>query len=117
MDNKKRPSRGEVWWIQLEPAKIHQTVKSRPCLVISVDQINFGPANVIIVVPIEFENLGLASHIHIDPKNVGIKSTGYIHCEDIRLIPMSQVQAYAGFLSEEKLEEVEETLSLMLGLS
>ncbi|MEX0685965.1 MAG: type II toxin-antitoxin system PemK/MazF family toxin [Balneolales bacterium] len=111
-----RPSRGEIWWMQLDPSKMHQTVISRPCLVISVDQINTAAAEVVIVVPIAFENKKLASHVRVDPKDVDIKSTGFIHCEDIRLVPLSRVQAFAGVLPSYKMDEVEETVSMLLGL-
>ncbi|MEX0929528.1 MAG: type II toxin-antitoxin system PemK/MazF family toxin [Balneolales bacterium] len=112
----RRPSRGEIWWAQLDPPKNHQTMVTRPCLVISVDQINAGSADILIVVPIEFENLGIVSHIPIDRKDVDIKRSGYIQCENIRLIPLDRVQTFAGLASPAKMDEVEETLSLLLGL-
>lgn len=113
----RRPSRGEVWWAKLEPSKIHETVKTRPCLVVSVDQVNSGPANILIIIPIEFEDRGIASHIRVDRREVDIKATGFIQCEDIRMIPMDRVQSCAGMISAGKMSEVEETISLLLGLA
>lgn len=111
-----RPSRGEIWWAKLDPSRNHQTVITRPCLVISVDQINSGAANMVIVAPIEFENQGIASHVRVDRREVDIKATGYIHCEDIKKIPLDRIESCAGLLPAEKMAAVEETISLLLGL-
>lgn len=115
-NNNGRPSRGEVWWVKLDPSKNHQTVKTRPCLVISVDQVNSGAANIVIVIPIEFENQGIASHVRVDPREVDLKATGFIQCEDIRMVPLDRVQSCAGVLPAGKMVEVEENVSLLLGL-
>ncbi|MEX0780479.1 MAG: type II toxin-antitoxin system PemK/MazF family toxin [Balneolales bacterium] len=111
-----RPQRGEIWWVKLDPIRNHQTVINRPCLVISVNQINSGAANIIIGIPIEFENQGIASHIPVNPHNLDIRSTGYIHCEDIRKIPIEWIESCAGVLPADTMTEVEETVSLLLGL-
>lgn len=37
MNKKKFPQRGEIYWIELDPAKGGETQKTRPCLVVSND--------------------------------------------------------------------------------
>lgn len=32
--------RGEVWWVRLDPTVGHEIQKTRPCLVVSPDQLN-----------------------------------------------------------------------------
>lgn len=32
--------RGEVWWVRLDPTLGHEIQKTRPCLVVSPDQLN-----------------------------------------------------------------------------
>jgi len=46
-----QPSRGEVWIVDLDPTKGHEQAGRRPCLVISVDIFNQGPADLVVVLP------------------------------------------------------------------
>jgi mRNA interferase MazF len=43
---------GEVWWARLDPVEGSEQAKTRPVLVVSVDQINAAPAGLSIVCPI-----------------------------------------------------------------
>lgn len=48
----KKPRRGEVWWVDLNPVVGHEQAKHRPCLVISVDEVNASRCGVLVVVPL-----------------------------------------------------------------
>ncbi|KAF0152491.1 MAG: growth inhibitor [Ignavibacteria bacterium] len=48
----KIPKRGEIWMVNLNPAKEREQSGFRPALVISVDVFNSSAANLIIVVPV-----------------------------------------------------------------
>lgn len=113
---KARPLRGEVWWFDLDPVNLSDVTKKRPCVILSVDQINNSTANIAIVAPIEFENLGIVSHIHVDRRDVDIQKSGYIHCEDLRKISLDRAINSAGRLPSSTMNMVEETISLLLGL-
>ena len=43
------PSRGEIWMVDLNPARGHEQAGYRPCLVVSVDLFNHGPAELVVV--------------------------------------------------------------------
>ena len=47
-----QPNRGDVWIVDLDPTKGHEQAGKRPCLVISVDIFNQGPADLVMVLPI-----------------------------------------------------------------
>lgn len=34
------PKRGEVWWVKLDPTVGHEIRKTRPCMIVSPDEIN-----------------------------------------------------------------------------
>ncbi len=40
--------RGEVWWVRLDPTVGHEIRKTRPCLVVSPDQLNRHGISVIV---------------------------------------------------------------------
>lgn len=40
--------RGEVWWVRLDPTIGHEIRKTRPCLVVSPDQMNRHGSSVIV---------------------------------------------------------------------
>ena len=42
-----KPSRGEIWFLNLDPAQGHEQSGSRPALVVSVDPFNHGPADMV----------------------------------------------------------------------
>ncbi|MDX2212140.1 MAG: type II toxin-antitoxin system PemK/MazF family toxin [Oculatellaceae cyanobacterium bins.114] len=41
--------RGQVWLADLNPVKGHEQAGKRPCLIISVDLFNQGPAGLVVV--------------------------------------------------------------------
>ncbi len=47
-----RPRQGEVWWARLDPIEGSEQARTRPVLIVSVDQINHAPAGLSIVMPI-----------------------------------------------------------------
>jgi len=42
------PRRGEVWWVELDPARGREISKRRPALVVSPDEMNRGLGTVIV---------------------------------------------------------------------
>ena len=46
------PSRGEIWGADLNPVRGHKQAGVRPCLVVSTDAFNHGPAELVMVAPI-----------------------------------------------------------------
>ena len=48
-----KPSRGEIWFLNLDPTQGREQAGSRPALVvISVDVFNHGPADLVVVLPV-----------------------------------------------------------------
>lgn len=47
-----QPSRGEIWFLNLDPTQGREQVGSRPALVISVDAFNWGLADLVVVLPV-----------------------------------------------------------------
>ena len=54
-------SRGDVWLIHLDPTKGREQKGTRPGLIVSVDEMNHGPADLVVVLPITSKEKGIPS--------------------------------------------------------
>jgi len=109
-----RPSRGEIWTVELNPVRGHEQANARPALVISADQFNHGPAELVIIVPLTTRAKGIPYHVPINPPEGGVTSRSYAKCEDIRSVSIERLSRYWGTVTERVLEEVEDRLHILL---
>ncbi|HON29369.1 MAG TPA: type II toxin-antitoxin system PemK/MazF family toxin [Mesotoga sp.] len=111
------PSRGEIWLANLNPVRGREQAGFRPCLVISVDQFNHGPAELVIVVPITSKNKSIPLHIEISGKETGLDLKSYIKSEDIRSISRDRLEKRIGRVSEEVMCQVLELIKILLDIT
>ena len=111
------PSRGEIWLANLNPVRGREQAGFRPCLVISVDQFNHGPAELVIVVPITSKNKSIPLHIEISGKETGLDLKSYIKSEDIRSISRDRLEKRIGRVSEEIMSQVLEVIKILLDIT
>ncbi len=78
------PSRGEIWLIDLNPVRGREQAGQRPCLIISVDLFNHGPAELIVILPITSKIKNIPFHVTLKPPEGHINVESFIKCEDIR---------------------------------
>lgn len=108
--------RGEIWVADLNPGYGVEIHKIRPVVIISNDLINYHSLRLVV--------LPFTSQIHpLDPGKVLLKAGEYslkkqsaVLVSDIRSIDKSRLREKIETLSEEKMEEVKESLKLVLGL-
>lgn len=110
------PSRGEVWLVDLSPARGHEQAGVRPGLVISVDPFNHGPAGLVVVLPLTTVAKGIPFHVEIDPPEGGVKVRSFIKCEDVRSVAKERLSRPWRKVSRHTLEVVEDRLRILLGL-
>ncbi|RIK77426.1 MAG: growth inhibitor PemK [Planctomycetota bacterium] len=111
-----KPRRGEVWYVDLEPTRGHEQGGRRPALVISVDALNLGPADLLIVVPITSRAKGVRSHVEIAAGEAGLTKKSFAKCEDIRSISTDRLGRRLGTVAEATLRRVEVVTRYLLGL-
>lgn len=111
-----QPSRGEVWFVDLEPVRGREQGRRRPCLVVSVDAFNHGPAELAVVIPLTTRDRGIPLHVPVSPPEGGLQQQSYIKCEDIRSISTDRLLDRWGFVSSTTLSDVEDRLRILLGL-
>lgn len=110
------PSRGEIWTVNLNPVRGHEQAGLRPCLVVSVDLFNHGPAELLVVLPITSRDKRVPLHIPIDPQQSGLEVRSYIKCEDIRSISRDRLREHKGHVSPGVMALVEDRLRILLRL-
>jgi mRNA interferase MazF len=104
--------RGEVWWTEFDPAKGVEVRKTRPAIILSVDQINRARGSVIVV------PLSTAPRPY-PPISVAVSSAGrpsIAKCDQMRAVDKSRLTRPLGVLSPEELRTVETAVRQVLGL-
>ena len=109
-------SRGEVWLANLSPTKGHETRGTRPCLIVSVDPFNRGPAGLVVVLPITTREKGIQLHVAVNPPEGGLEKRSFVKCEEPRSISKDRLTRRLGELDAPTMEEVDDRLRIVLGL-
>lgn len=113
--------RGEVWFFDPDPTRGREQKKPRPCLILSVDIYNNGPADLLIILPLTTKKKSIPSHIEI--KLSAQKDVSYIMCDQIRCIAKERLliknhrTEKIGFVDEKTMENIERCLKALLGFS
>ena len=108
--------RGEIWIANLDPTKGHEQGHTRPCLIISVDSFNNGPAKLLIIAPLTSKDRSIPLHVEISPPEGGVKNTSYILCDQIRTISSDRLKNRWGQISNNTMLKVEKRIQQLLGL-
>jgi mRNA interferase MazF len=111
-----KPSRGEIWLVDLSPVIGHEQAGTRSALVISVDLFNQGPAELLVVLPVTTQNKNIPLHVSINPPDGGMKMISYIKCEDIRSISSKRLIRRLGVVLPATMAAVEDRLKILLDL-
>lgn len=80
------PRQGEVWWVGLDPVVGSEVAKTRPALVVSIDEINRAPARLCIVAPITTTPRASAVRIELPRRDGSATRVGYVEPYQIRTI-------------------------------
>jgi mRNA interferase MazF len=111
-----RITRGEIWLADLSPVRGREQAGKRPCLVISVDLFNQGPADLVVVLPITSKDKRIPFHVNVLPPDGGLTMESFIKCEDVRSISVDRLEKRCGTVSRETLAAVEDRLRILMGL-
>ncbi len=99
----------EVYWVDLEPAKGSELKKTRPCIVISPDEMNHAIRTVIIA-PITSTSKNYPTRIKIYLK----KKECWIVLDQIRCIDKRRLMKKAGTINDDMVLEVKKIIREML---
>ena len=111
-----KPSRGDIWLVDLNPVRGHEQGGKRPCLVVSVDLFNQGPSGLTVVLPITTKDKGIPFHVEVNPPEASLREKSFIKCEDVRSISIDRFSQRLGVVSPETMMRVEERLRILFNL-
>ena len=112
-----QPSRGDVWDVDLGIPIGHEQGGVRPALIISVDQFNHGPAELVVVLPITKHDKGIRSHVFVQAGSAGLTVDSWIKCEDIRSVSTGRLTRFRGSVSFSILRTCTKIVQILLGIT
>lgn len=110
------PARGETWMVDLNPVRGHEQAGRRPCLVVSHDIYNSGPAGKHIVIPVTSKNKHIPYHIEITPPEGGLRVPSFLLCDDVRSVSRERFVERLGAVSSRTMLVVSENLRTLLSV-
>lgn len=111
-----KPARGEIWFVNLDPTMGREQAGKRPALVVSVNELNHSPAELVVVLPVTSRDKQVRSHVQVDEGEGGLTARSFIKCEDVRSISVLCLERRLGSVSFPTLSAVEDRLRILLGL-
>ncbi len=110
------PRRGDVWLVALGAGRAGEPGKTRPAIIVSVDELSTGaPGELIVVVPLSSSLAPSALRIEIEPA-AGIERASRAVCRAVRAVVRSRLVRRIGSVTPANMEQVETALTLILGL-
>lgn len=114
------PRRGEIWWVDFDPARGSEQAGQRPALVIQNDAGNLSalyPNTVILAM--STKGKAIPFHVRIDPvPSTGLRETTWVKCEQILTISKARLvgRGPMGRIGPVEMRKVEVAVWLSLGI-
>lgn len=110
------PHRGEIWLVSLGAARSGEPGKTRPALVVSVDDLLAGVEDeLIVVVPLSSSRAASPLRPRVSPDE-GIEEPSAAICRGVRAVARMRLLRPIGTAAPDTLREVEQALAMVLGL-
>ena len=106
--------RGQVYWTTLDPVRGSEMSKTRPCVIVSANEIN-RRRHTVVIVPLTSTPEPVHFPLVIDVPSAGIGSKA--RSEQIRSVDKSRLKALIGRVSDDDLETISRGISKVLGLA
>jgi mRNA interferase MazF len=105
MDMVSYPKRDEVWLIALDPSKGSEIKKTRPCLVISPDDMN-EPLQTVLVAPMTTTQRSYPTRVNLTFRN----KAGQVALDQLRAVDRQRLVRRLGVISTKAAGEVSSVL-------
>lgn len=108
--------RGEVWFAALDPVRDHEQGGERPCLVVSNNQMNASPADLVVVLPITTTDRRLPTRVAMMPDEACLDRASFVICEQVRTISKGRLRRRCGDAAPTTMRNVQAILRQILPL-
>ena len=105
--------RGEVHWVQLDPARGSEMAKRRPCVILSPREIN-DHRRTVVVMPMTTTETPAIFPLLVATPSMGVSSK--VRTEHIRAIDKSRLSGYIADMREEDLQAINLALCKVLSI-
>jgi len=113
----KRPKRGEIWMVSLEPVKGHEIGKTRPAVIISNNKNNEYSSTVTLIPITSSVKKVYPFEVFIQKTETGLPVDSKIKCNQIRTVDMVRLLKCTGQITEEILRKIEQALLIHIGIA
>lgn len=115
----KRPLRGMVVEVNLDPVIGHEQGRSRPCVVVQNDIGNRFSSTTIVVPLTDAAHIRRSSPIYVQvfKGEGGTTKDSYVLCDQIRTVDQRRFRKIYGALSSDTMEAIGKALQISLGLT
>jgi len=114
------PQRGEIWTVDLHvdlhPVRGQEKRKQWRALVISVNELNHGPAGIATVLPLSAVDQKIATHVKVPTGEAGQTADGFVKCEEMRSVSIERLTNRVGAVNTETLARAMWTVGVLLGM-
>ncbi len=110
------PRRGEIWLVALGAARRGEPGKSRPAIVVSVDEISAGVEDeLMVVVPLSSSRARSPLRPEVS-RDEGVDSPSVALCRGVRAVARTRLLRRIGRAKPDTLSAVESALGFVLGI-
>lgn len=110
--------RGQIYWVNWEPARGSEQAGTRPALIIQTNipnQIERYPLTIVVAVTTSIKRY--LSNVYVEPSEEnGLSTASEVLCNQIQTISKDRLKNYIGTLEAHYMHEVDEKLRYMLSL-
>jgi mRNA interferase MazF len=110
------PQRGEIWTVDLHPARGQEKRKQWRGLVISVNELNHGPAGIATVLPVSAVDQKIATHVKVPKGEAGQAADGFVKCEEVRSVSVERLTNRIGTVKAATLAQAIWNVGVLLGM-
>jgi mRNA interferase MazF len=109
-----KPQQGDVYWTDPDPTRGREQAKSRPFVIVSVDQLNQTNLGLSLAVPLTRTDFGNALHLAISTSEGGLREAGFAMPEQLRAISHERLSRRLGSLRPKTLKELLKRCRILL---
>lgn len=107
------PARGQVYWVELDPVRGAEIAKTRPCVILSADEIN-RRRRTMVIVPLTTTRQAAQFPLLVEVPSAG--ATSKLRPEQIRSVDRVRLIRAHGQVSSQDLDTISRAVTKVLGL-